>query len=742
MSQDLKTHDQQVSAENQQSVTQQKKIDPVAQLKWLNNQQVDQGWGVPAQMFAREEEESEQTEPEIQMKSGKSLSTDIESAIQARFGTPTIQEKGMPINSDPALENEADVMGAEAAQGKMADVTGTGNGVQRQTDEETTEEEPEAETETYIVTNSNAVIRSDTEPHDAVTTNKIPLGTKITVIDTYKKRSRVQYIADANKNYWTSTSNIDNIEAVNDTKLYTAFYNDIAIYSTPEGDASEIVLEVDKKYSILNKCETSKNKFYEVRKDGAENPVGWIKDYEYVLYGKDTTDREDKLKKFKDWLDERLTEAEAKTGDEKIKFVQGILGLIEKESENIAKDPPVYPNVDSLDKTPSYSETNNPDLNVAVPHELISITREFINITELTPVAEATGTTAIETTVSETETAETTEVETITGGSQHSGNDWNTRLGAPQYRTQSDNMSIPEATCNVTTMAMTLERLGNSRTDVIAAIDTKLKNGEEKTDAELKTLWEEKSKVYLERITTYAEEKDAETAAENDKNYLKLRQNKGGVVGKEDELSKKFKEIAQMEDLVDFYMYLKTSDLGKRYNIFTDSYNDLVPEDINSAANDKYKTERIDIGADGKRFSTEHRNKIKKTLDAGGSAVLSVYHKGTGTNSHIISVQSITSEGLYVDDPYGGHAQDYIKGSSGDLFKGKGKTGSRSNYEYKNVPHFNSNETDYTNRDFTAKAGQNLDDDESRGDSVLLKYKMINDSTSELINYIVLYEKK
>lgn len=75
----------------------QKKIDPEAQLNWINNQQVDSGFGVfnlpvneqgkqPAQMFAKEEEE----EP--------------------------IQTKSKNINSDTALEKEADLMGKKATQ--------------------------------------------------------------------------------------------------------------------------------------------------------------------------------------------------------------------------------------------------------------------------------------------------------------------------------------------------------------------------------------------------------------------------------------------------------------------------------------------------------------------------------------------------------------------------------------------------------------------------------------------------
>ncbi len=98
---------QQQNAESNQTETSQKKIDPVAQLKWLNNQQVDQGWGVPAQMFANEE---------------------VEEQVQRKA-----EGKELQINSNTALEKEADVMGAKAAQGKMADVTGKGIGVQRKT---------------------------------------------------------------------------------------------------------------------------------------------------------------------------------------------------------------------------------------------------------------------------------------------------------------------------------------------------------------------------------------------------------------------------------------------------------------------------------------------------------------------------------------------------------------------------------------------------------------------------------
>ena len=53
-----------------QSETLQKKIDIETQLKRVNNQQVDGGWGIPAQMFAQEEEEEPvqgKAEEELQM---------------------------------------------------------------------------------------------------------------------------------------------------------------------------------------------------------------------------------------------------------------------------------------------------------------------------------------------------------------------------------------------------------------------------------------------------------------------------------------------------------------------------------------------------------------------------------------------------------------------------------------------------------------------------------------------------
>gem|GEM_PF-3100580 len=219
MSQSFIDRSQQQISENNQSETSQKKIDPVAQAKWMNSLDPTSGWGIGSdqsvQMFASEEEEQVQkksNDEEIQKKSSSDVEPEkkgssgtqtempdgVKSKMESSFGVdfsgvnihqnsdqasnigalayaqgndvhfapgqynpgsqkgqellghelahvvqqrqgrvkPTKQGKGMPINDNPALEKEADEMGAKAAQGKMADVAGKGSGVQRQEDPE------------------------------------------------------------------------------------------------------------------------------------------------------------------------------------------------------------------------------------------------------------------------------------------------------------------------------------------------------------------------------------------------------------------------------------------------------------------------------------------------------------------------------------------------------------------------------------------------------------------------------
>ena len=60
------------------------------------------------------------------------LGHELTHVVQQRAGQVAApQGKGAPINADPQLEAEADTMGAKAASGQPAQVSGTGTGIQR-----------------------------------------------------------------------------------------------------------------------------------------------------------------------------------------------------------------------------------------------------------------------------------------------------------------------------------------------------------------------------------------------------------------------------------------------------------------------------------------------------------------------------------------------------------------------------------------------------------------------------------
>ncbi len=90
----------------------QKKIDPQAQLDWINNQKVDQGFGV----FNND------------LSVGQGESGNDVAQMSAK---DEVQRKGMSLNSNPDLEKEADVMGVKAANGNIAEVHGKGYGIQK-----------------------------------------------------------------------------------------------------------------------------------------------------------------------------------------------------------------------------------------------------------------------------------------------------------------------------------------------------------------------------------------------------------------------------------------------------------------------------------------------------------------------------------------------------------------------------------------------------------------------------------
>ncbi|BDD01283.1 hypothetical protein [Persicobacter psychrovividus] len=626
----------------------------------------------------------------------------------------------------------------------------------------------------YYIFDKNAIIRS-AENNFTSTGSKIPQWSAVKVIETSAngKYIKVESVADSTQVWWTSKSNAVKSITSSDSANYKVLYNDVDLLTAPGEKEGNDKLEDNCDYQILQSFTSTEGDYAQIKYSDGQESLGWIKDASANLATGAAISRRDTMEKLKKYLEDQLETAKSKTGADKISFVQGMLYQIEQFSENIAKDPPVYPVIANLDRNPSFSEADDTAKGTFVPHELTGIVRGFIEITEFKPVEEVDTVSEEPTAVVEANQNESIspsrennpqqlearlagdlnaptldqtaaeEPQRTVGGSRHSNIDWNSRLGVPQYRTQSDNLSIPEATCNVTAMAMTLEKLGNSRSDVITAIEAKLVEGVEHPN--LVNLWETKAEAYFMAITTAA----------GTTNYRKLRGGtNGGLVGKENDLAKIFKDHGQMEDLIDFYLYLREGSTAKRTSIFTSKLREAIPEEINHIkfqGGGAFSPKIIKLDGEndsGKKkpplpFSAKEKGKIKDTLDKGGAVVLSIRHKGLETSSHIVSVQSITSEGLIVGDPYGRHAEDYRYGELGDLYKGKDQSVSRVKYKNKSI--YNENEADLTKRDFTAVAAQNLEENESRGKNQLMKWEMFNKSKKHLfvffVKYIVLYEK-
>jgi hypothetical protein len=129
------------------------------------------------------------------------------------------------------------------------------------------------------------------------------------------------------------------------------------------------------------------------------------------------------------------------------------------------------------------------------------------------------------------------------------------------------------------------------------------------------------------------------------------------------------------------------------------------------------------------------RGQLDEVLGEGGSAMLSYEHKG-GNNtaaSHIISVQSMTADGVTVDDPYGRARDDYRLSQVGDAYGPKGG-GPRSADRKNQVDYGTAGRGDpnHIDSNWTAARGQNLQASESHGESVSLPNEVFASSWRSL----------
>ena len=258
---------------------------------------------------------------------------------------------------------------------------------------------------------------------------------------------------------------------------------------------------------------------------------------------------------------------------------------------------------------------------IALPTELASSIRYFIRLTE-------------------PEGPQTTE-------SSSNGIDWNTRLGISEYRTQSDNLVAPEATCNVTTLAMVFERLGYGRDDVLMALEKRMGLNTLSTEETREMEWKDHALDYIN------DNMRASGA------YRRVRGEGWLSTDDKNSMASDFRDQAQLEDLLD----LLADELGmSRYSVISEP--ERMLQAVTQTGQDTPTAEKIWDSSWSKTTP-----KITECLENGGAVALSFYHKGNrGNGTHIVSVLEVRGDELIIDDPYGDIREDYSRRRYDDAY--------------------------------------------------------------------------
>jgi|GEM_PF-3012122 len=132
MSKSFINRDLQKSTDNNQSETNQKKIDPVAQAKWMNSLNANSGWGI-SQMFAQEEEEQVQgkfaEDEELQMKTGDDSSIVKSGSLGTKTSIPDDVQNKMEYSFGIDFSDVKIQMNSEQANNMGASAYSQGNNV-------------------------------------------------------------------------------------------------------------------------------------------------------------------------------------------------------------------------------------------------------------------------------------------------------------------------------------------------------------------------------------------------------------------------------------------------------------------------------------------------------------------------------------------------------------------------------------------------------------------------------------
>lgn len=255
--------------------------------------------------------------------------------------------------------------------------------------------------------------------------------------------------------------------------------------------------------------------------------------------------------------------------------------------------------------------------------------------------------------------------------------------GVNGYQTQSNNLAAPEATCNGTSLAMVLERLGYTRDDLLRTIEAKLKRAQVEADLRARNVPPAEQRRQLAEFDPSCV-KLADNAWKNRVlQYLRAENQRGagyqrprGRTSDDPQLQAwagEFKDNAGIDDLA-----LLLMDMLHIERTAVNAGNN--PATLVGAVHDgsgththtpKPSTERIDAGVGW----TKARATLKEVLDEGGAAMLSIRHKGAGkSGTHIVAVQAVEADGLTIDDPYGRARSDYSAARPGDAYAKPGST--------------------------------------------------------------------
>ena len=362
---------------------------------------------------------------------------------------------------------------------------------------------------------------------------------------------------------------------------------------------------------------------------------------------------------------------------------------------------------------------------------------------------------------------------------------WCKRLGVPWYRSQRDNLARPDATCNVTSIAMALERLGFDRTDLVAAIDSALgdysptyTSRDEQWEAELRSSdgyladefsdavneWKQSlrsKKDYLGEKTSAPTENNeggalkkgalyentskefyrwngSTWAAAVDSGWRKPLSGQHSLAEVKNEVAPHFRNEGQLEDLLDFLMFLNPdsgTEISNVAAVVRDSRFRRIMKDF--SINGDYPVgltkdlERIAQAnsQDTRRDVTTTFGKweqlcatINDCLNKGGAVILSYRHKGTVArgSTHIVSLQRAENSGLILDDPYGISRVGYLRQQDVTAYHGPEYDGATYSNAYRNRTQNAISAWRISNR-------RSPNDNEVRGrDSVMLKETVYN----------------